>query len=392
MTIVEMCQKRAKLIEECRNAYNDPSKTEAEQLEVSERFDKDIDNLEKLIEVAERNEEREKKLDALVSKPVSQNNRQIDFSNDVRSTPEYKENFFRAALGLDFDRRTMISTSGASGGYLLPTYLQDTIVELATQQSTLRMNNGVNVQTCDGDIDVPYIATNIVGYIPGSESGALTAGDPVIGKTSFKPFPFTAYVPASIKILRDGKGLENFIRTKMTQTVVNLSEDKAFNGTGGVEPIGILSTATAHTSTLAATTYPTLDELIDIEAGLNSNYLTDAEFWMNASTFAAIRKIKELTSGGNKNILSVDGKIDYLLGYKVNKTSYMPAGANKKIVLFGSKRFVTFMDRTNPELKIYDQMMNSSQLPTLTVGFATIFYSDSALIQPSAMIVATSHA
>jgi len=391
MTIMEMRQKRAKLINDCRDAFNDAGKNESEQLETSLRYDAEIETIEKLIDVAEKNEAREAKLDELVSKPISQNNRQILFNNDVRSTPEYKENFFRAALGLDFDKRTMVSTSGAAGGNLLPTYLADNIVELALQQSTLRLNSGVNVQTCEGDIDVPYISGAITGYIPGSETAALTAGDPTIGKTSFKPFPFTAYVPMSIKIMRDGKGLESFIRTNMTQTVINLSEDKAFNGTGGgVEPVGVLTTATAHTSTLTNTTYPTIDELIDMEAGLLSNYLVDAEFWMSAATFANIRKIKELTTGGNKNVLSVDGKIDYLLGYKVNKTSYMPSGTGNKIVLFGSKRFVTFMDRTNPELKVYDQMMNSSQLPTLTVGFATIFYSDSALIQPKAMVVATS--
>lgn len=388
----ELRNQKLALIKECKRVMADTSLTLAEKTERATAITIDIEKLGELIACEERMSKFDEVLTRKVDTPVVTSapaSNDEDF--DIRSTKEYERECRNFLQRKPFDanvlnRATLVGTSG-TGAYVVSTAIDQQIVKLMVEKSVMRPL--ATVRNVTSNLNIPYAATNTSGYVVG-QSSAVTEGTPTLGVFEAKPIKIASWSLISKELAADYPSLVQHLVSDAGIQLLNKSEDLIFNGGGTTEPTSILTTATAYGSTLAGANNPTIDELLLIEAKLDTVYLSNAQWFMNPTTWSYIRQIKKLSSGGNEPIISIDGQTKNLFGYPVRLSSKMPKGTNKKIVLFGDPSFVYIIDRAGVEVQIFDQILNSSKLPTLETGYCAYMRTDSGLVRPDAMVVATS--
>lgn len=125
----------------------------------------------------------------------------------------------------------------------------------------------------------------------------------------------------------------NFIVNEMGKKIATFLEDKLLNGAQNYNTGALSTTTTLNAGSVSAIT---ADNLIDLQAKIPTNYQGAAAWYMNPTTFTAIRKLQD----GNKRYLLQDditGEFPYrLLGKPVYLSDNMPAIASAaKTVLYG---------------------------------------------------------
>jgi len=232
----------------------------------------------------------------------------------------------------------------SSTGAPVPTSFYDTLVEHLVVQGPMLDGNVVTILTTNSgeNLQIPRTATYTSPAIIG-EGTAISESDPTFASfVTLGAYKYAATFQLSREVVEDaGLGPANLLDFVARQAAVGMGT--AVNagltvGTGTVQPNGIVNGAgTGVTGGTGVAGVPTYENLVDLVYSVNSSYRRrGASFQMQASTVAAVRKIKD---GNGSYIWQPSfqaGQPDTLLGYVVNENPDVVAtGTSAKSVIFG---------------------------------------------------------
>jgi len=243
------------------------------------------------------------------------------------------------------EQRTAMTTStsdGPNAGFTVPPEFFAELDKNLTQFSPMRSLARV-LQASTGAVLLPK-RTAIPTVSWEGETDAEPAANSAYGNQTLNIYEMKAYVDVSNRLLEDSAFSVDSLIAEDLGEAFGQKEGAAFIvGTGSADkmPLGITG-ATITTTTVAATTGPTTDELIDFFHSLPSPYAANATWIMNRSTIGFIRKLKnsagEYLWQGPLGPLSV-GNPGSLLGAPVVEFPDMPnIGAGLIPIAFGDWR------------------------------------------------------
>ena len=251
--------------------------------------------------------------------------------------------------GNDTELRALSKASDAAGGYLVPDEWRDKLVECMKSFGGF-INAAEQVTSQDGRKWLwPTLSDETTGTpnegVITAENAQFTGGfDPVFGEATLDVFKYTTSgagdlpIRVSVELMQDsGTDVDSLLRRLMARRIHRKQARDAVVGTNSGMPKGILNgTADAELSTTNTWNgtnngYPLL---LSITTLLDQEYLSNAKWLMNKTTYA---QILGLVDNNNRPLImpSSEGAIGdgvgqgmTILGYPVIIDSYAPNAAD----------------------------------------------------------------
>lgn len=267
-------------------ALGDLTKTINERIEALEK--KGIDP--KLIE-------RLDKIEAKVNRPGAS-----DKTDDEQAAAERKAFtlYLRHGDRAPVDElKTLTVSSDPQGGYLSPKEISTEFIRNLVEFSPIRALATVR-NTGAASVSYPK-RTSVTNAKWKGETQASESSEPAFGQVEITAREVNTYVDISNQLLADSAGAaEAEVRTALAEDF-GQKEGLAFvKGTGPLAPEGIMTNSSVgYSATGSATTLGTTpaDLLIEHYYNLPAAYRARGTWLMNGKTLAAIRKLKDGTTG-----------------------------------------------------------------------------------------------
>ncbi len=252
---------------------------------------------------------------------------------------------------LNFEQKSLTSVNDASGGYLIPhpmvEMIHGTVGRISPMRSLARMTT-ISTDTLEllldkGETDVGWVAET---------ADRPETSTPELSKLRISVHQIYAKPRASQKLLDDASfDVEHWLADKIAQKMCR-SENHAFiNGDGNGKPKGFLTYPTValgkgewgkfeSISTGEDGALVDSDVLLETCHSLRPEYLAGAVWMMSRSAMAAVRRLRDQSSGDylwQPGLLA--GAPDTLLGYPVVIAEDMPtlvAGVPSQSMAFGN--------------------------------------------------------
>jgi HK97 family phage major capsid protein len=225
------------------------------------------------------------------------------------------------------ESRAMTSTTGSTGGYLIPDKFHNELKEY--QQDLCPIYNLATKTDWDADAVFPVVSafgtTELV-----TEGSAVTESTPTIGQTTMTGYQFMWAVDVPYPLLRKSAyNLDGKMPKWWGKSNAGVMEDYFAAGTGSSEPTGL--TAAATTGTTSASSTVVGDDILNWFYKLDPAYRKLASWVFSPSSVLTIRKLKNpVTTSGALQYLWVPGlagQPDTLLGRPLYESDGMPAHA-----------------------------------------------------------------
>lgn len=194
--------------------------------------------------------------------------------------------------------KTLVVSSDPQGGYLAPAELSTEFVRDLVEYSPIRGLATVRTTSAPSVI-YPKRLTGTNAKWKG-EAQTSEASNPTFGQLAIPTREINTYVDISNQLLADSSAAMAEVRTALAEDF-GMKEGFAFlKGEGVLQPEGLLTASgvtvvpTGNASTLG--TNPA-DLLIDAMYSLPAGYRGRATWLMNGKTLAAVRKLKDGTTG-----------------------------------------------------------------------------------------------
>lgn len=259
--------------------------------------------------------------------------------------------------------------SNAAGGYAVPIVVDDQIVPLAPQEMAIRQL--AMVIPTSSDIKFPSKLAFGTAAIT-AELGTFTGTAPTLEQFTLSAFMAGVLNALSWELVQDVPAFQSFVVQDMVLAQQMFEENLYTNGTGSGQAQGLIgNTGTGVTVDPDANgNIVGISGVLDLIGTLNAHYHPNARFLMSRQTSIGIRKAQVQSNLFNPAWTN-EGKQDYLFGYPVYYSGYMPAAARGATpVLFGDfKQGYLIGDRggSGINVKVLDQPLASQgQLQLLT--------------------------
>ena len=352
------------------------------------KMEKEIVDLGKEIERAERAEALERELAKPISDPITEKPTPAKAVKTGRASDEYSESFWNMMRSKVPDPHIMNALqigTDSEGGYLVPDEYEHTLIEALEEENIFRGLAKV-IRTSSGDRKIPMVIEKGQAYWLDEEE-AFTESDDTFGQISIGAYKLGTMIKVSDELLQDSVfDIEGYISREFARRMGAAEEDAFFNGDGSGKPLGVLaSTGGAQVGVTAASeTAIKADELFDLYHSLRAPYRKNAVWAINDTTMAQIRKLKD----GNGQYLWQPGLTigapDTILGKSVKTSSFMPsAEAGAKTVIFGDFKYYWIADRQGRTFKRLNELFAT----TGQIGFLASQRVDGRLVLPDAMKV-----
>lgn len=277
------------------------------------------------------------------------------------------------------EARTQSGATPASGGYLVPVDLADSI-EVALKYFGGMRQVATILRTASGAV-LNYPTNNDTTNVGAILSGTAAEQDLTFGNVPFGAYTYTTkQIPVQNELLEDSAfDLDAFIRSAFVNRVGRIQNTHFTVGTGTAQPTGVVTAATAGiTAAVGGATSLTYNNFVDITHSVDVAYRPGAKFMFNDLTLAAARKIVDTLGRPLLGMGLNGGDPDAILGYKfVINNDVAPIAASAKSILFGD--FSKFMIR---DVANSLSIMRLSELGALsnTTIFVGFVRADSNLI------------
>lgn len=224
------------------------------------------------------------------------------------------------------EARDQAKGTAATGGYIAPAGFDNNLISRVEELSVVRTFCTNVLHTGNGN-DLTFTAEDARGSAAWLDEGAaFVEDDEQFKQISIKAWKSGRLIKATLELVEDSYfPLETYLANAAAQSLAIL-EDAAFvNGDGTKKPSGFMTDASVGvTSTVAAASMTSGDEVIDLIYSLRPTYRRGAVFVVNDLAVKALRKLKD----NNGQYLWQDalraGEPTTLLGYPVNVEPNMP--------------------------------------------------------------------
>ncbi len=232
------------------------------------------------------------KVEAAVKRPAVITDRKDEPTDEMKAFGAYLR---KGEAGLTLERKTLLVGTDPSGGYLAPAEFSTELVRNLTQFSPVRMIASVRVT---GAPSVRYpTRTGITNATWVGEIATRSPSEPAFGQIDIPVNEIATYVDISNQLLEDSAGAaEQEVRLALAEDFAKKEGTAFVSGDGVAKPQGFMqSTVTAVAGGNASAI--TADGLINAFYALPAAYRANATWVMNSTTIAAIRKLKDGSTG-----------------------------------------------------------------------------------------------
>lgn len=297
-------------------------------------------------------------------------------------TPAEAKSLVEEGRDVQAFKATMVESIGNLGGFVVPGDFSSTIVERLPGLTVMRGRAAVETTSRDsmtlakdrgGDTQfTSNVRETFVNETPAataSETNLLWDMEDVPVHTAM------ASVPISKNLLEDAAfDLVSHLTRKLAEAAAINEDNRFLTGDGVGKPKGILPNSLNGESLTEVTTTDasllTFDGLIKMTFGIASQYLSNAVWVANRTTYQAIALLRDESGGaGTGQYLwrdqygnNVSGPQRELLGYPVLMQESMPAvAANAFPLIFGDLQAYTILDRIGMTVQRYDDATTAKQ-------------------------------
>lgn len=396
----DLIQRRAKAWHEAKDFLENRREDgvlSAEDEQIYQRMEEDIQKLTNEIERSERAERMDREMARATAQPLTgmpgMSPTDTMEEDKGRASAHYKQSFWNM-MRLQGDpvalRNALSEGVDSDGGYLVPDEFEQTLITALADESTIRGLATV-IQTTSGDRKIPVVAsTGAASWI--GEGKNFTEGNDTFDQKALNAHKLGAFIKISDELINDSAfNLEAYLAADFARRI-NATEEEAFvNGTGQGQPTGIFHPteggATANTTAKAGEI--TADELIDLHYALRAPYRKNATWLMNDTTVKQVRKLKDSTGQYLWQPALTVGTPDTILGRPVATSVFAPEiKAGARTVAFGDFSYYWIADRQGRAFKRLNEMFALSG----QVGFLASQRVDGRLMLPEAVQVLTQKA
>lgn len=357
MTVTELKQKRAAIIEQMREAAKRGQEARAKG-ESATDYDATFDRAEaeeralsqeiRLAEIAEA-EAREAAGKALEQRERTEGKQAPDAEKLYREA--FKTWFTRGEQALDAEQRAIISEKrGTSnqvagtanlGGYTVPTgFLPELVRAMKAYTGIGQVARFLNTDAGN----VLYIPTeddtsteaNLI-----TEGTSITVQDITFGQKQLDAYAYKTQAKVSYELLQDSAfDLEAEIRNVFAPRFGRAMNSSCTTGTGSAQPNGVVTASSLGKTTASATAF-TAAEIMDLYHNVDPAYrmARTCGFMMHDQVLAAIKKLQLGSNDASPLWLPSirEGEPDTILGkpYWINQGMESAITTGKKIMLFG---------------------------------------------------------
>jgi len=306
----------------------------AEENAKYEKISADLDARAKVIETLKADAVREERAVEAMRGLESQA-RPVEVSKADQSDAEAIRSLAKGEIrSYEFEKRDVLKSSTGSP---VPTSFYDQVLLLARYVGG-PLDTSTILNTAGGEnLQIPSLATYSSGTAFG-EGVAIGESDPAFNSfITLGAYKYSFLTQVSRELVEDaGIDILGFIAEQVGNSLGYSVNNKLTNGTGTVEPFGIVNRAGSGVTGTAISA--TADNLIELVYSVDTagRRLPGTGFMMNAASVANVRKLKD---GDGSYLfapsLSADAN-DLLLGYPIFENPTMSnAGSAVKSVLFG---------------------------------------------------------
>jgi HK97 family phage major capsid protein len=274
--------------------------------------------------------------------------------------------------------------TGSSTGSPVPTSFYNQIVKVARLVNPL-LDYATVINTSSGEnLQIPNQATYTGATIFGQGVSIGTSEPTFNAFTTLTAYKFGAIAQLSRELVLDaGVDIIGFLADQFGNAFGQGIGDKLVNGTGTVEPAGLLGTSgaqTAVTGTASVSGAFTADNVIDLVYSLDGSLRNLPSFAMlaNSTSIAALRKLKDSYGRYFFDVGVGLDKRDLVLGVPVIETPAMPSPAvNAKSLAVGDLKSLYIRNAGGLQVDRSDDFAFGNDLAT----WRATWRLDGALIQ-----------
>ena len=254
--------------------------------------------------------------------------------------------------------------SEAAGGYAVPLIVDDQIVPLAPQEMAVRRIAQVIPTTMD--IKIPTKSTFSTATAK-AETSSFTESEPTISQFTLSAYMAGVLQEISWELAQDVPAFQAFAVDDMLLAQQMYEENLFVNGTGSGQAQGLVGNVGAGVFAEPDSNgnNVSITGILSLIATLNEVYHANASFLMARPTSIVLRKAQVQSNLFFPAFTSVGGQ-DYLFGYPVNYSAYMPAAnrGNAPVQFGDFKRGYIIGDRggSGINVKVLDQPLASQGL------------------------------
>ena len=276
------------------------------------------------------------------------------------------------------------SITGSSTGAPVPTSFYNEIVKVARLVNPL-LDYATVINTSSGEnLQIPNQSTFSTALIVGQGVSIGTSEPAFNAFTTLSAYKFSALAQLSRELVLDaGVDIVGFLADQFGNAFGNAIGNKALNGTGTVEPSGILTAAatgvTGATGTVGAFT---ADNVVDLVYSLDGALRQKPSFALlaNSTSIAALRKLKDSYGRYLFDIGLGQDKRDLILGVQVVETPSMPSpGTANASLAVGDLKAIYMRNAGGLQVDRSDDYAFGNDLAT----WRATWRIDSALVQKS---------
>jgi HK97 family phage major capsid protein len=302
------------------------------------------------IEIQQKNLEEAtakiEKLEAVINRPEAGGSKEVDYQKQVF------DKWLRKGEVDPEEKKALYESDDTLGGFYAPTeYVADlikTVTEISPIRSIARIRTtdkrGIEIPKRTGQFSASFVAETGTR----SETTGYTTG-----MMSIDAHEMYGLVDISQAMLEDSAfNLESEMGTEFAEQFAKLEGTSFVSGNGVGKPLGFTdSTAGVGSTNSGSGSALTANGILDLVYAIKSDYLGNARFVMNRTTFA---KLLQLEDGEGQKIFHVglnlvNGAPSTIAGHPYTLATDMPdIGGSAKPIAFGDfSKAYTIVDRVN---------------------------------------------
>jgi HK97 family phage major capsid protein len=241
--------------------------------------------------------------------------------------------FDRGELDLA-EQRALSRASGAAGNFLVPTDLEEAIVEAARAESAIARLASEFVTDSGSSLSIPTAPFGgTASWV--AENALVTPSDPSLGEVLLAAHKSATRVIVSEELARDARvRFDEYLAGEIGRRLGVIQGQSFATGSGVGQPQGLAPTVAAVTAAVGSSTAFKLADIVSVYRALPAQYRSRASWLVNPDDYASLGSLVD--SGGGLVLPSLQSAEPSLLGAPVLLEPYLPTpAANARSIIFG---------------------------------------------------------
>jgi len=343
MKNIELRGQRAELIKGAMalvdNAQKEGRSLNAEEQQKFDAMESDARSMMTQIETLERAAEMKKELAA--------NAEAREAAPKQSRTAIFGKYLKRGLAGLNAEERAQLTTTGASGGFLVPEGFSG-VLDVATEFTGQVERVAKKLDTASGNpLDYPTVNDTGNDAAIKAEGGATTATDMTFGNVTFNSYNYTSLVRVSKQLIDDaGFNLDSFLVEALGERVARATNIDFTSGDGTDKPKGIVAES-LEGAEVATSGALVANDVLNLIHSIDPSYRNKSSFGLMCS--GTIMALLQKLGVGSSNDFPIfipsmtAGEPDKLFGYNVYYNNDMDsdlAAAEKVLIAADFDKYV----------------------------------------------------